>query len=130
RCPMLDTAVCDLAGHLPTSVLMPGGRPKALLRQLGGRLLPEPIVRRQKRGFAVPMGAWLAERLRDELHHHLFDGRLEAMGLDRRVMQRHFDAHTTGRADHTHRLFALLQLALWRRWLDGGARAVPAVGYA
>ncbi|MEO1236051.1 MAG: asparagine synthase (glutamine-hydrolyzing) [Planctomycetota bacterium] len=128
RCPMLDTQVCDLAGHLPTSVLMPGGRPKALLRQLGARYLPTPIVNRPKRGFAVPMGPWLRGRLRDPLHARLTDGRLESLGITPAVTQRLFDEHVEDRADHTHRLFGLMQLSLWVDWLHTAPRPAPPVG--
>ncbi|MEM1028229.1 MAG: asparagine synthase-related protein, partial [Planctomycetota bacterium] len=128
RCPMLDTQVCDLAGHLPTQVLMPGGKPKALLRQLGARYLPEAICRRPKRGFAVPMGDWLGGRLRDDLHDRLFDGQLEALGIETRVCRQMFDEHTEKKADHTHRLFSLLQLSLWHRWLHAQPQPTPRVG--
>jgi asparagine synthase (glutamine-hydrolysing) len=118
RCPMLDTQVADLAGHLPDRVLMPAGRPKGLLRALATEYLPLPIVNRPKRGFAVPIGGWFRTTLRDPLHDHLFDGSLGRLGVDETPVRRWFDEHTAARADHTHRLFALLQLSLWRSWLD------------
>ncbi|MBB6431444.1 asparagine synthase (glutamine-hydrolyzing) [Algisphaera agarilytica] len=128
RCPMLDTQVCDLAGHLPTKVLMPGGKPKALLRQLAGKYLPESICRRPKRGFAVPMGDWLRERLSDDLHDHLFDGKLDVLGVEAAVSRRMFEEHRSGQADHTHRLFSLLQLSLWCDWFETAPPPVPRVG--
>ena len=128
RCPILDTQVCDLAGHLPTRVLMHQGRPKALLRQLAGRYLPEPIVNRPKRGFAVPVGDWLRTRLRDGLADRLFDGRLEGLGLAPAVVRRFFDEHCASRADHTHRLFGLLQLSLWAEWRQTLPPPAPPVG--
>src|SRR5690606_24333209 len=122
RCPMLDTAVCDLAGHLPTAVLMPRGRRKALLRAIASELLPPDIVRRPKRGFAVPTGRWFRGSLQHPLRDILGDGTLDAMGVDRTAVQRLADDHMAGRDDHTHRLFALLQLAIWGRWMrDAGA---------
>ncbi|MEM8738221.1 MAG: asparagine synthase (glutamine-hydrolyzing) [Planctomycetota bacterium] len=128
RCPMLDTQVCDLAGHLPTSVLMPGNRPKALLRQLGARFLPDAIVQRRKRGFAVPMGYWLRGRLCDAVQARLSDGRLEGLGIDPEVTLRLFEEHLSERVDHTHRLFGLLQLSLWADWVHTVPRPVPPVG--
>ncbi len=126
RCPLLDTQVCDLAGHLPTAVLMPGGRPKALLREVAARHLPAEVVRRRKRGFAVPIGAWFRGPLRDDLADHLDNGNLETLGLDAAEARRYFDEHQAERADHTHRLFALLQLSLWVDWLRDPV--APAVG--
>jgi asparagine synthase (glutamine-hydrolysing) len=119
RCPMLDTAVCDLAGHLPTSVLMPRGRPKALLRAIAAELLPPQIVRRPKRGFAVPIGRWFAGPLQQPLRDILADGSLDTLGFSRDAVTRLVEDHMQRRADHTHRLFALLDLAIWSRWLRG-----------
>ena len=128
RCPMLDTQVCDLAGHLPTEVLMPKGRPKGLLRQVAARYLPASIVARPKMGFAVPMGSWLRDLLREPLRESLFDGSLERLGLEVGEMRRLFDEHQSGRADHVHRLFGLMQLSLWCRWRDQRPLPVPPVG--
>ncbi|MFA9479705.1 asparagine synthase (glutamine-hydrolyzing) [Phycisphaerales bacterium AB-hyl4] len=118
RCPLLDTQVCDLAGHLPPRVLMPGGQPKGLLRQLARWYLPASIVGRRKQGFAVPIGNWFRTHLRDALADRLTAGDLSRLGVSETEARRYFDEHLAERADHTHRLFALLQLALWRRWLD------------
>lgn len=120
RCPLLDRQVVELASHLPTSVLMPGGRPKGLLRALAIDYLPLPIVNRPKRGFAVPVGGWFRTTLRDSLADHLFDGSLDALGLNRAPVRQYFDEHTRGQADYTHRLFALLQLSLWTKWMKSG----------
>ena len=117
RCPMLDTAVCDLAGHLPTSVLMPRGRRKALLRAVAAELLPADIIRRPKRGFAVPIGRWFRGPLRQTLHDILGDGSLASLGFDQAAVMRVYDEHQREAMDHTHRLFALLDLALWSQWL-------------
>jgi len=117
RCPLLDTQVLDLAGHLPTSVLMPGGRPKGLLRQVAADLLPPSIVDRPKRGFALPVGRWFKGPLRDALAAHLQAGELVSLGVSREVAMTLFDEHQAGKMDHTHRLFALLMLSLWAQWL-------------
>jgi asparagine synthase (glutamine-hydrolysing) len=124
RCPMLDTQVADLAGHLPTSVLMPGGVNKGLLRKLAARHLPDTIIQRPKRGFAIPIGRWFREKLRDDLADHLNGTVLASLGIDPKPVKRLFDEHTQAKADHTHRLFALLQLSLWGCWLkDTGAES-------
>ena len=117
RCPLLDTQVADLAGHLPSRVLMPGGRPKGLLRALAVQYLPLRIVNRPKRGFAIPIGHWLRTTLRDPLADHILGGQLDGLGFDRRAIRRYFEDHIEQRSDHSHRLFALLQLSLWTQWL-------------
>ena len=120
RCPLLDTQVLDLAGHLPAKVLMPGHRPKGLLRQLAVGLLPPDIIRRPKQGFAVPIGRWLAGPLAQPLRDRLLDhAPLATLGIAEPAVARLLDEHTHRRADHAHRLFALLQLAIWVHWLRG-----------
>ena len=120
RCPMLDTQVCDLAGHLPLSVLMAGGRPKGLLRRVAAGYLPPKIVRRRKMGFALPIGRMFRGELADPLSDHLRRRALAdvmGVGFDRIVPM--LDAHRSGRADHSHRLFALLSLSIWLDSLGG-----------
>jgi asparagine synthase (glutamine-hydrolysing) len=119
RCPMLDTRVMELAVQLPRSVLMPGGQAKGLLRTLAARHLPESISRLPKRGFSVPIGRWFRENLKDALKDRLTDGTLDRLGIDQAQVNQYFDQHTTGRADHSHRLFSMLQLSLWGAWLGG-----------
>jgi asparagine synthase (glutamine-hydrolysing) len=128
RCPLLDTAVADLACHLPPHVLMPGGRPKALLRDVAARYLPRPITRQRKRGFGLPIGEWFRPHLRAELRTHLLDDpALADLGFAREPVEQLEIEHHTAARDHTHRLFALLQLVLWRQWQRSGQeRTVPA----
>jgi len=116
RCPLLDTQVCDFAGHLPNSVLMPGGRPKGLLRQVAAQYIPKPLANRAKSGFAVPVGEWFRTSLRDELRDTLTDGTLSGLGFDAGYAAELADEHADNKANHTHGLFALLTLALWGRW--------------
>ena len=113
RCPLLDRSVADLAGHVPPRLLMPRHRPKGLLRRLAAESLPAEVVHRPKRGFAVPIGHWMRGELKDALADHLASPRLAALGVSTEVARELFDEHQDGRADHTHRLFALLQLSIF-----------------
>ena len=115
RCPLLDTSVLELACRLPMPVLMSRGRPKGLLRQLAAQLLPATIAARPKRGFAIPIGRWFCQQLRDPLADHLRNGGLDGLGLHPPAIESLFVQHTKGQIDHTHRLFALLGLSLWWR---------------
>ncbi|NJL32463.1 MAG: hypothetical protein HC898_13070 [Phycisphaerales bacterium] len=117
RCPMLDTSVCDLAGHLPAHVLMPGGHSKGLLREATARYLPASITQQSKRGFALPIGRWFRSSLQSTLQNYLLDGRLSKLGFHKPELEALVHEHTLAQADHTHRLFALLTLALWLDWL-------------
>jgi asparagine synthase (glutamine-hydrolysing) len=75
RPPLLDLRVAEFAARLPASALIsngPGGHVgKTLLRDLLAREDPGFPHAAPKRGFAVPLAAWVAEpgrQLRDRIH--------------------------------------------------------------
>lgn len=113
RCPMLAAPVMDLAGHLPTRVLMPGGRSSGLLRAVAAELLPTAIATRPRQTFPLPLGDWFRGVLRDTLADHLRSDRLDRVGLNRAHATALLHEHLEGQADHTRPLLALLMLALW-----------------
>ncbi|MDX1681977.1 MAG: asparagine synthase-related protein, partial [Phycisphaeraceae bacterium] len=99
-----------------------------LLREIAGRLLPGLVAHRRKRGFSIPIGEWFRGPLEAGLADHLFSGSLADLGLDPAPARRWFDEHRNEKADHSHRLFALLELSLWAEWLrDPESAAVPEV---
>ncbi|MEQ8604672.1 MAG: asparagine synthase (glutamine-hydrolyzing) [Marivibrio sp.] len=62
RTPFLDPAVADAAFRLPDGLKIRGKRGKWLLRRWLDRRLPEAQAFTAKRGFTVPVGAWIAGR--------------------------------------------------------------------
>ncbi len=114
RAPLLDPAVVELARALPTRLKLRGRETKRILRILAEKQLPAEIVRRPKRGFAVPIGQWLRGPLRGFLTDALAPARLErlpylnAVGVQQLVRE-----HLDGRADHRKPLWALLCLTNW-----------------
>jgi Asparagine synthase len=61
RCPLLDHRVVELAWSLPLDYR----DNKRVLKTLLERYLPRSLFERPKRGFGVPIGAWLRGPLRD-----------------------------------------------------------------
>ncbi len=118
RCPLLDSHVCELATHLPPEVLMPTGKPKELLRKIAGDLLPSFIAKRPKQGFALPIGQWFRGDLQEPVRELFRSGALASLGLSEAFSEQLLDEHLATSHDHTHRLFALLELAIWKQWLD------------
>jgi asparagine synthase (glutamine-hydrolysing) len=99
RSPFLDVEVVDLARRLPSDWKLHGGHTKRLLRRAVAGLVPEEILRRPKKGFGMPVGAWLR------------DGGLPmpepiaGLGLSAGFHAERVAAHGEGRADHRHYLF-------------------------
>lgn len=136
RAPFLARDLVDAALRTPLGVLMPGGERKGLLKQVARNYLPDHIINRPKQGFAIPIGEWFRTdygHLRQLLHDHLrstdpFPGLAPAgvninMGFVERMLQEHDAAGEKsinpwhGR-DHSQRLYMLLVLSIWSKWLD------------
>lgn len=66
RVPMLDRRLIDLAFALPGKARLPAARAdKRLLRTAFADLLPPAVTDHAKRGFVLPLGAWMRGPLRD-----------------------------------------------------------------
>lgn len=136
RAPFLARDLVDAAMRTPLDVLMPRGERKGLLKQVARLYLPDHVVDRPKRGFAIPVGDWFRTDyggMRRLLHDHLrsadpFPGLAEAgVEIDLRFVGRMLAEHDAagersvnpwhGR-DHSQRLYMLLVLSVWARWLE------------
>jgi len=65
RVPFLDRDLVEFALRLPLSYKLRNGEGKWLLRQLLYRYVPQQLIDRPKRGFAVPLGDWLRSELKE-----------------------------------------------------------------
>jgi asparagine synthase (glutamine-hydrolysing) len=120
REPLLDHKLLEYVATVPASLKLHNGTTKYLLRQLLKQRLPTSILERRKQGFAAPVGQWLAGPLEAMGRDLLFDGRLTRRGILREAaVHRLWSEHRAGRADHRHRLWAVLMLELWfREFID------------
>jgi asparagine synthase (glutamine-hydrolysing) len=127
RVPLLDDTVVELAASIPAAWKMRGLRGKAILRRAVSDLVPAAVLRRGKEGFSAPMKRWLRQDLRPLLEEALSPRAVERRGLFRPERVRQLvEQHSRERADHSHRLFALLFLELWcREYLDAAGRPPP-----
>jgi asparagine synthase (glutamine-hydrolysing) len=116
RCPLLDHRLIELAFQIPTDRKMPQGRPKALLRALAERRLPQPVLTLPKRGFTAPVGSWLAGPYADQFRDDVLQPSSRSRDIvDRDRVARLFDEHRSGRADHAFALWAVWMLERWAR---------------
>lgn len=60
RAPFLDVDVVNFVRRIPASLRLHGGTTKYLLKEAARGLVPDRIIDRRKKGFGVPVGAWLA----------------------------------------------------------------------
>jgi asparagine synthase (glutamine-hydrolysing) len=114
RVPLLDRAVIEVAARVDWRSCLD------LDQKLGKLPLRRALARHvrhqthAKRGFEVPMGAWLRTSLRDVFEESVL-GRHDLLGVavDRRALRELFDLHLAGSGNYAWGLWPLLSLALW-----------------
>ncbi len=136
RAPFLARDLVEAAMRTPLDTLMPNGERKGLLKQVARKYLPDHIVDRPKQGFAIPIGEWFRSdygSMRQLLIDHLrssdpFPGLNDAgVQINMKFVEQMLKEHDAageksinpwhGR-DHSQRLYMLLVLSIWCKWLD------------
>jgi asparagine synthase (glutamine-hydrolysing) len=114
RVPFLDLDLIEWAFRLPGTVLLPKGAPlKYMLRKICGEVYGKLPVASSKRGFVVPISAWLRGPLREVMEASLCtlrgSGLLDTAGIDevQQVFRREPDSPAWSR------LWALVTLGSW-----------------
>jgi len=130
RAPMLQRELADAAMNAPVSTLMPHNQRKGLLRQVARKYLPPEIVDRPKQGFAIPISDWFRAdygNMKTLLMDHL--NSVEPWGppslgidLNMKFVRQMLDEHMESKRDHGQRLYMLLVLSIWAKWLGGLTR--------
>ncbi|HEX7385722.1 MAG TPA: asparagine synthase (glutamine-hydrolyzing) [Castellaniella sp.] len=115
RAPFLDRSVVEFAARLPLSLKLRDGQGKWVVRQLLYRHVPQPLVDRPKKGFSVPLAAWLRGPLRGWAEELLSEPRLRTEGyFDSEVIRHVWREHLAGRANHAMRLWSVLMFQAWQ----------------
>jgi asparagine synthase (glutamine-hydrolysing) len=116
RSPFLDQELMAFAAALPAEMKLSGDSGKKILRRTLATWLPNDILERRKMGFAVPLARWFRAEHRDLPREILLDARSVGRGYFRRPeVERLIREHQDGAADHSAKLWALLQLEMWHR---------------
>jgi asparagine synthase (glutamine-hydrolysing) len=121
REPLLDHTLVELAARLPLDLRFDGQTTKYILKKALRGVLPDAIIDRPKRGFAVPLGRWFRGRLNGFVGDLLLDSHSRTRdffdaGYVRELLRR----HERGRELDLH-LWTLLSFELWCRRFLGRA---------
>lgn len=116
RSPLLDQEVMRYAARLPVDMKVKPARTKHLLRSLATKLLPEPLVEREKQGFVTPLGMWFKEDLTTLIDDLLLSERSLARGFFKKEEVNRLCRYELGHQSmHGMRPWALMNLEVWRR---------------
>jgi asparagine synthase (glutamine-hydrolysing) len=114
RAPFLDADLVDFIQVLPASFKFGRRQTKRLLKRAAARRLPGSILARSKKGFGIPVAAWLRGPLASLVTQLLSRERLSRQGLFHpEEVARRIAEHQAGVRDHRKPLWTLLMFQLW-----------------
>jgi asparagine synthase (glutamine-hydrolysing) len=121
RVPFLDSALVEFTARLPERMKLRGTTTKYVLRRSMEGILPEPILKRRKMGFPVPLGAWFRGEFRSIVDDYVLSERaLERDLFDHKFLNNLVAEHQSRIKDHSERLWSLVNLEIWlRQFIDG-----------
>jgi len=121
RVPFLDHKLVEFTSSLPERLKLRGWTTKYVLRQSMKGVLPPAILERPKMGFPVPLGKWFRGAYASVLDEHVLSSRAIERGIFNADFTRSLvEQHQRGVANHSERLWSLINLEMWfRRFIDG-----------
>ncbi|WP_309612390.1 asparagine synthase (glutamine-hydrolyzing) [Sphingomonas sp.] len=123
RVPLLSHKLVDWAMTVPIEQKLQGATGKLILRRAIAPWLPPDILKRPKQGFQIPHAKWLRGDFGDYARTLWHDSGAAAAGyLDPGAVERLFDEHRRGLADHGRILYAIAVFGLW--WSEYQASSV------
>jgi asparagine synthase (glutamine-hydrolysing) len=114
RVPFLDHELVEFCANIPPRLKMKRLQEKYILRQAVRTLLPEPIVRRKKKGLRTPYEQWLREKLPDFAEEMFSETKLSQKGyFNPSAVTNLLNRHRTGERDFGTQLMGILAVQLW-----------------
>jgi len=123
RVPLLDHKLVEFAATIPAEMNLRGGTTKYILKRAMRGILPDRIIDRPKRGFAIPLGYWFRGKLGAYVRELLLGSENRRRGLfNTRFIESLVVRHERGE-DLDLQLWTLISFELWSRaFLDRRSR--------
>ena len=118
RVPYLNAPFARIAAGIGISAKIRGKTQKFLFKNSLRGLLPDPILDRPKKGFAIPVDTWLWQdgRFREMVLDVLCDARTRQRGLfNMAPIQKMLKEHDRLERFHGHSIWTLFMLEAWQR---------------
>jgi asparagine synthase (glutamine-hydrolysing) len=124
RVPLLDHKLAEFAATIPAEMNLRGGTTKYILKRAMRGILPDQIIDRPKKGFAIPLGYWF----RGKLGSYVRDLLLQDQGPRRGLFNLPYIESLVARHERGYnldlQLWTLISFELWSRtFLDRRVQA-------
>ncbi len=125
RVPLLDFDLVDFALRMPGSQRVTASEGKRLFRRAIKGIVPDSVLSRPKRGFAIPLGRWFRGPLRHRIEALRNPSPELRQYVDTGAVGRLVSEHLIGRRDHSAMLWRLIVLDCWLAVLKEGHLGHP-----
>jgi asparagine synthase (glutamine-hydrolysing) len=114
RVPFVSHRFVDFALTIPADMKLRGGAGKYVLRKAIEPWLPKGALDQRKIGFQLPFADWFMGDFNDFAREAWRSSGLSNLGfLDEKGVERLFDEHRRGAADHGRILYAIAMFSCW-----------------
>jgi asparagine synthase (glutamine-hydrolysing) len=119
RAPLLDHKLVEFAATIPPDLKVRGTATKVILKRAMRGILPDEIIDRPKRGFAIPLGHWFRGGLGNYVRDLLISDKSRSRGIfDLDYIDGLLGSHNNGR-ELDLQIWTLISFELWcRTFLD------------
>ena len=112
RAPLLDHQLMEKVARIPSSLKLNGRSGKYIFKKAMSSLLPDEILHRRKQGFAIPLGQWFRQELKEMTEKTLFDSNDGI--LDPVFLRKIWNQHQCGYYDRSAHLWSVLMFRKWK----------------
>jgi asparagine synthase (glutamine-hydrolysing) len=119
REPFLDHHLIEWAARLPDDFKYRKHIKKYILREIVHKYIPKELMDRPKMGFAIPIGSWLTNDLKERVLYYLDENRVKQQGLlNHQFTSRIVSQFYSGKKELTTKLWYLLMHQMWyEKWM-------------
>lgn len=115
RTPMVSAEMLRLCSCIPSDFKMRDNTQKIILKDAFKSIIPEKLLYKSKRGFAVPIGKWFKAELKDELEKTLKNTSKMHSIFNQEIVDKLFNEHINDKKDNTQILWSLY---LFQKWYE------------
>jgi asparagine synthase (glutamine-hydrolysing) len=116
RVPLLDHQFVEWVSGLPPELKLHGGTGKYVFKKSLEPFLSNDVLYRAKKGFSIPVAAWLRGPLRSAVREAVLSQRLLDTGIFNPAYLRHMvEQHESGANDYSAPLWSLLMFEAFLR---------------
>jgi asparagine synthase (glutamine-hydrolysing) len=117
RSPFLYHPLTELVAKMPHKLLMKNGENKYITRKIAAKYFSDSFINREKMGFGIPIGIWMKSKWKKPVEEVLFSED-HLIPIEKKYLQKIWNEHQEGRADHTHRLWIIYVWKIWSRQVN------------